>query len=1353
MSEVPVLRDPSVDKTKNLITRYLDSPHIDEELEVRFNTLRESPRLTKIQFDNVIKYLLSRNFEKSSDEHTLKIESQYGTETGQTRFSKIRAEIRSVPAIREFCETNEIIDSDGNLKENISFMQKIPVYVKTGQKGRRDQEGQPDRQESLRIEPHDIVAFGMRVSYMKEEKLTLADTRIKQQVTEWADKKKIYRMVTRIALTHPQHPELRVDCSVVRTSAKNPKGRIIPTYNVRESKVFEEEESYEIEIEMLKTPALNIRRFGAMSESVSGYGAASASASRPSSTDPDEVIATSLRKVVKYVLSGIQETNYPVSYMEMRNIQREYLSILYPKMTSEELAARRIRSRDFVGPSSISLEIPNIAPITEDTILPNIRRPYTVTDKADGQRKLLIVSKLPTSRGRIYLMDTNMNIQYTGCVTKEESLFGTVLDGEHILHDAEGRFINLYAAFDVYYVGGVDQRAKPFFTADTSVILKETERLLYLDEIVRRIRILNDAGKAPATHFSLVKKNFLYASGKTGAGERSIFDCCRELLETIEGGSYRYKTDGIIFTPARLAVGADIEGVALEPVKKTWEYSFKWKPPQFNTVDFLVSVKRNPDGSEFSGSIFESGTDTSSLKQVKLYKTLILKVGFDINKHGFINPCEDIVNGRIPEAISDADAENEYQPVPFYPTSPADPNAHICNIELSDTPIGQRMVAEETGDVIENDMIVECRYRMDADVADGWRWVPLRVRYDKTAEFRRGLKNFGNAYHVANSVWHSIHDPITTKMLTTGEGIPEVMPDDDVYYQRSGSSLTRPLRDFHNLYVKRRLISGVVTPTNNTLLDMGVGKAGDLPKWIAANVGFVLGIDIARDNIENRVDGACARYLKARRKSKRVPDAFFITGDCAKNIRNGDALVTEKGKQIVRAVFGEGPKDSDLLGNGVYKQYARVKSGFRVISSQFVIHYYFRTPETLFGFLRNLSECCHVGGHFVCTSYDGRKVFDLLKEKKMGESVGSVEKDKKLWEITKQYDMEEFPDDERSIGMQIDVYQETINKVFPEYLVNYDYLIRLMDLFGFRVATKEEAAKMRLPAGTATFNVLYDQMMSDVRREERTKKGVASGAGATSAPTTLLRDEIGTSMEMEEHPGQKVLSFLNRYAVFVKTRELDAERIEAGLLGRVDIKAMSEKAMEAVMAPAPALPASAPAPAPAPAVEPVAPAPTKRTVPRATLKRVTTAKAKPTPVAEPSEEDDIIRAELEALERELDANEAAPEPVPVPVPASVPAPVLAPAPVPAPAPAPAPASTPAVAEAPKKITMRATLKRVQPSAVPAPAPTPTPAPVPEPAPAVPSAPTIQLVESAQPANQEGGRGQGRRGARPKLTFK
>ena len=80
------------------------------------------------------------------------------------------------------------------------------------------------------------------------------------------------------------------------------------------------------------------------------------------------------------------------------------------------------------------------------------------------------------------------------------------------------------------------------------------------------------------------------------------------------------------------------------------------------------------------------------------------------------------------------------------------------------------MYVEDKSESFSDNMIVEFRYSKTNDA--GWRWIPIRVRHDKTDEFKKGLKNYGNAYHVAESNWKSIHMPITDTMIRTGQGIP-----------------------------------------------------------------------------------------------------------------------------------------------------------------------------------------------------------------------------------------------------------------------------------------------------------------------------------------------------------------------------------------------------------------------------------------------------------------------------------------------------------------------------------------------------------------------------------------------------
>ena len=62
-------------------------------------------------------------------------------------------------------------------------------------------------------------------------------------------------------------------------------------------------------------------------------------------------------------------------------------------------------------------------------------------------------------------------------------------------------------------------------------------------------------------------------------------------------------------------------------------------------------------------------------------------------------------------------------------------------------------------------MIVEFAYE------DGWKhYECVMIKQNNIGE----VKTHGNAYHVANSNWHSIHHPISEDMLKTGKNIPDI---------------------------------------------------------------------------------------------------------------------------------------------------------------------------------------------------------------------------------------------------------------------------------------------------------------------------------------------------------------------------------------------------------------------------------------------------------------------------------------------------------------------------------------------------------------------------------------------------
>lgn len=159
----------------------------------------------------------------------------------------------------------------------------------------------------------------------------------------------------------------------------------------------------------------------------------------------------------------------------------------------------------------------------------------------------------------------------------------------------------------------------------------------------------------------------------------------------------------------------------------------------------------------------------------------------------------------------------------------------------------------------------------------------------------------------------------------------------------------------------------------------------------------------------------------------------------------------------------------------------------------------------------------------------------MLESVETGGSSSLFKNGKKIWETTKRYDRSEFLDDETSVGYAIDIYQESINKTFREYLVNFNYLVRLMENYGFVPLTNNEFKQLDLPGSIGDFEEMFNFMNGEIKRDKR------------------VSNKIGNALSMSKE--EKTISFLNKYFVFKKVRNYN----DASIL---DKAAEEEKADE-----------------------------------------------------------------------------------------------------------------------------------------------------------------------------------------------
>ena len=870
----------------------------------------------------------------------------------------------------------------------------------------------------------DLDEYNTHIKTRREVPMAADDAAVKALMEQWPRVAKAFRMIRRWTF---QSDGLLIEMSIVRSTARDRQGQFKWQRKFRDQEIMASAPMYEIEVELVRmegdTPAIAMKRF------VKGMGE---------------------------ILRGIQKT----SILIRSSTQKKVLD-LYRSMTGTD---------KFRGPSMRTLQKKNFLKEREEREA-NIRDGYNVTDKADGLRCMGFCN----GSGELFLIDMNMrNVYRTGL--KQPECRESLVDGEWVTLNAQKEPIQQFLLFDIFYATDKkDVSQLPF--QEPSAEKPMEGRHGQLKEWVARWNkgdgpTIVANGVTASTKLQISMKNFIFGR----PGDDSIFRASTRALDTAR----IYYTDGLIFTPNTLPLPAS--------AGETFYEQFKWKPPHDNTVDFLVKIEKNAD-SERDKITLGVQPDTNATIS---YKTLRLFVGSsnENSRNIILNGLELPKKNRM---IRGANViKGEYKPVLFTPREFPDTMASICNLPVvTDPDTGETYVKTDADEPIQDKTIVEMAY--DSNAAPGWRWKPLRIRMDKTERLQSGtLGRTLNSDKVAEDVWNSIYDPITESMIKTGNEQPSTKEQAELvkggsglgkkYYQRNAPKqdqmITRTMRDFHNKYVKERILYRVgLGGTGRTLIDTACGVGADLQIWRRNKVAFVLGVDYSDDNIRGDKDSIYRRYLESMVFAggrDAVPPMVFAIGNSSKNYVSGDAGTTEEEKDVLRSVLGRA-KPRGQLPPYVEKDVAsRLKTGADCMSCMAALHYFFETPESFRGYVRNISDNLKVGGYYIGYCFDGDKVFDLLRGVGKGESKSGVEDNASLWTITKQYEEDDMPEGEESLGLGIDVNFITIGMTHREYLVSFRFLTASLEAIGCELLSADELKKVGLQNSSATFDISWD---------------------------------------------------------------------------------------------------------------------------------------------------------------------------------------------------------------------------------------------------------------------------------------
>lgn len=666
-----------------------------------------------------------------------------------------------------------------------------------------------------------------------------------------------------------------------------------------------------------------------------------------------ESIAQSLLSHMGMLLSVMSDSPCLMSRSETQDVIKSYESIT--------------GTAKFGGSQPVTLERKHLLPV--ELLPPNarsIQSGYSVTLKYDGERHLLLVAP---NTGKLYLLSRSRFVtsaKSLGCAVPEWA--GTLIDGEFMSQD------RVFAAFDLYYEKGSDA------VKDHGLL----DRLQKLDACVSALR-------GNCTSIELITKQF-----KTGEGP-AMFSACKELLESTKHGDVPFEIDGLVFTPT---------GSLREDAK-----TFKWKPPETNTVDFLATLKM----------------------QTKTKTTLQLYCGYKQTKHASLTPIDYLRDGGKAARATLSQSRYVARKFPHHGTTEVQ---HTAN---------DRLARCENGDVIDDKSIIECRF--DAAFE---KWIPVKVRWDKVQEMYGSKRITANNCDTAMSVWRTITVPVDTDVLSGEVVIDEKYTenDADLYYNREFDiTASENMRRFHNWVVKLCLLLGWAvddTGGSASVLDIGCGKGGDIPKYIMLGVRRVLGIDLSVSNIRDPEDGAYARLEQLTDGSSPGPECVFLSMDASKPFVSAEdakeACVTEEDRLASEVLWGTSEAAQEK-----FVGFA-VREPFDIVTLMFDVHYMFDRRESLDTLLSNISGMIRSGGLVVGACLDGEMVNRSFEETGEDVLVGKSPSGQIVFRLEKKYASRDTP-----YGNMLGVYVESINQVIDEPLVDSEELKARFEDHGFEL--------------------------------------------------------------------------------------------------------------------------------------------------------------------------------------------------------------------------------------------------------------------------------------------------------------
>jgi len=781
----------------------------------------------------------------------------------------------------------------------------------------------------------------------------------------------------------------------------------------------------------------------------------------------------------EFIIKVIQQSNNICTKSMGNEVLAKYRAILGMDSSRSHLYGRQAES----------LEIQHVV-----DFLPNR---YTVTDKADGDRNMLMVNN-----GRCYLISSNLIVKDTG-LDVDTKYNGSILDGEFIFLPKVNKY--LYMCFDCLTL--IDKNIR-----DENMMMR---RLEYADELIYAInktgykhksltdskidfnngeKILNwhktniieffdDIDKELNSKKANVIVRRKYFIESNGVSDNEIFKYSTlmwNLYTNDQAVKCPYLLDGLIYQP--------LDQKYVVEVEKSKYKDFKWKPPQKNSIDFYVEFEKDKVSKKILTAYDNSIPDVVKNKP---YQILNLYTGLNIR--------------------------GVEKPVLFN----QEENASQCYLYLDEEGIARTI----DGKQINDKTVVEFYFNTNSDAPLPYKWIPMKTRFDKTESVQKFGKRYGNYQDTALKVWHSILNPVLMSDFTQMaiDSLYEKyhmelkaridfslikLDKQQVYYQKRMDKIAEDMRRFHN-WVKSNLIYTYLNPMYDEnirykALDIGVGVGGDIMRYYYVEVEMMVGIDPDLSGLISGTNCAVARYQNQRKTHADFPPMFFVQANPANLLQWDEQL----------KIVGRMSQDNKKLFDKFFT-WDNSRTTFDRVNCSMSIHYLFSDENSWNNFCENLNMYMRDGALLTITTMDGHKIADRLKGvDKFTQYYDENGEKKVLFEIVKKYD----DNSKEKLGLAIDIHMAW---AFDEGVYQTEYLVYPE----FITKSLKEKCNMEL-IETGLFEDLFNENRSFLELSSRVEQDVKQKKLFTDAYKYYQPSELNAKCYD--------YTFLHRYYVFRK---------------------------------------------------------------------------------------------------------------------------------------------------------------------------------------------------------------------------